>query len=207
LGFVNETETAADSACAMAGDSPGQFESALFEFSRRSNPVHKTRRQRISGAENLSSEGQRDGAPFADCLGDRLENHERPEAQVDVGEPESRVLGCYNKMAVGYQAGAPRNGRSMHGANQGLCETRVHGEQEFLGGTDCVDVTFRQFLQIHAGTEGFASAGKQDRAHGVVLAGPIERVDEIVAQFSGKRIALRRTIQPEPQYTAFLPGL
>ena len=83
-----------------------------------------------------------------------------------------------------------------------VVEPIVHvGHRRRLRLVEAEDVAGRR--QVHAGAEGAAGAGDDDRADGVVLAGALEGVDQLVRHLDREGVHLVGTVQRQGEDAVF----
>jgi hypothetical protein len=201
---MNESETRAQSVRAVVRDGLSDLDRTPINVLNWYYLVHKSDPQGFGCIEDLARDRQRERSSPAYSRRNCVEEHEGPEAYADSSKAEGCVFGRYHHVAVGHNARAASQGRALHCANQWLREAGSYREQRFLNAADALHVTRREFVEVHTRAKGLALARKQYRADTLVFFSSVKHVDQLVTEFTVKRIALTGAVQPDTQYSPLL---
>ena len=122
------------------------------------------------------------------------EDHEREDADVDLGRAEGRRLAGHDEVAGQRQPERPGQAVAVDRADHGLAQLADEREQprEALGGDVLVHERHvgGEAGEVAARAEGrLVRGGEHDAAHGVVVARGLEGGDEVAQQLVGQRVA------------------
>ncbi len=180
--FLDEVEAAAEGFLAGEGELAGGGDGAVVELESRSDLVDEAVLLGIGGGEDAAGEGELDGAALADGEGDGAVGDEGPIAGADLGEAEGGALGGEDDVAVGDEADGAAESGALDGGDDGFVIVQAEGEEGLLDLDDFEGVGEEELIEIDAGAEGGAGGVKEDAADGAVLAGVLERGDEVAAE-------------------------
>lgn len=132
LDSMHESETRLQCNRAKARDGLGDLEPTLFNLLDWYYTVDKSDPQGFGCIEDLPCDRKRECMSLAHGRRDRVEEHERPEAQADSCKAESRIFGSYHHVAISHDSRAASQRGTSHSANQRFRESGSDCEQCFL---------------------------------------------------------------------------